>query len=269
MAERMNFDPAAMLIAVDIGNSRIKLGQFAAAPRDGLPVPERALSLDGWQPERVEAWLGPASSARQWRICSVNRPLAGELVRWLDARPGESHRLLTAAELPLVVSVERPDLVGIDRLVGAIAANRLRPADKPAIVIDVGTAITVDLVSAAGAFLGGAILPGISLAARALHDRTDLLPLIPMSDLDTPPPALGTATLSALRSGLYWGAVGAMRELIARLSAGLPSPVVYLTGGAAPAVAALLTSQSGQPAEHVPHLTLGGVALAEVASPPR
>ncbi len=90
-------------------------------------------------------------------------------------------------------------------------------------MIDVGSSVAVDLVSAEGAFEGGAILPGIAMSARALHDYTDLLPQIPMSELGVPPAALGTATIPALRSGLYWGAVGAMRELIARLSLGLPA----------------------------------------------
>ena len=62
-----------------------------------------------------------------------------------------------------------PDMVGIDRLVDAVAVNRLRDAKRSAAIVDVGTAITVDLVSANGAFLGGAILPGIAMAARALH----------------------------------------------------------------------------------------------------
>ena len=58
-------------------------------------------------------------------------------------------------------------------------------------IVDVGSAITVDLVSADGAFLGGAILPGIAMSARALHEFTDLLPLVDMSELTAPPPALG------------------------------------------------------------------------------
>jgi type III pantothenate kinase len=100
------------------------------------------------------------------------------------------------------------------------------------------------------------------MSARALHDYTDLLPLISMSELGVTPPALGTATISAMRSGLFWGAVGAMRELITRLDAGLPAAQVFLTGGAAPAVAHLLAAPDGRSTDYVPHLTLGGVALA-------
>lgn len=260
----MTHDSPFPLIAVDIGNTRIKLGLFAAHKGTGLPVPQRACSLDAWDAPTIDAWLSEPGAdsqpVRRWLVCSVNRPVAATVLDWLEHRPDTQCRLLSVADLPLAVAVERPDLVGMDRLVNAVAANRLREAGRPAIVIDVGSAITVDLVSADGAFTGGAILPGIAMAARALHDFTDLLPLVPMSELGAPPPALGTGTIAALRSGLYWGAVGAMRELCQRLSQTLPAPQVFLTGGAAAAVAQLLGD--GRSADYVPHLTLGGVALA-------
>jgi len=149
--------------------------------------------------------------------------------------------------------------VGIDRLLDSVAANRLRRPGRPAVVADVGTAITVDAISADGAFLGGAILPGIGMSARAFAEFTDLLPLIEMSELAAPPPALGTATEPAMRSGLFWGAVGAIRQLIGELAADIGSdPEIFLTGGAGPAVAELLAAS----ARHVPHLTLAGIALA-------
>jgi type III pantothenate kinase len=196
---------------------------------------------------------------------------------------------LAAGDLPLRVAVPRPDMVGVDRLLDAVAANRLRDASRPAVVVDVGTAITVDAVSADGVFLGGAILPGIGMSARALHEFTDLLPLIdveqassllgessrvrathqpqPMAVRCTHPtslpPAVGRDTEAAMRSGLFWGAVGAIRELVARVADDAGSqPQVFLTGGAGPAVADLL----GPDAHHVPHLTLAGIALTAQAA---
>jgi type III pantothenate kinase len=180
--------------------------------------------------------------------------------------------LLSSADLPLVVRLERPDMVGIDRLVDAVAVNRLREPDRPAVIVDVGTAITVDLVSADGAFLGGSILPGLAMSARALNEFTDLLPLIDVAELADPPPALGTSTESAMQSGLFWGAVGAIRELIDQLvvvpllrqkqcnEEKYPNarPQVFLTGGAGATVAELL----GPDAQYVPHLTLAGIVLA-------
>ncbi len=130
------------LVAVDIGNSRTKLGLFQSSVAVGLPVPVSALSLDGWDAQQVEAWLKQGdpqqASVLPWRISSVNRPMAANVLQWLGQRPDTDFRQLTVADLPLVVAVDRPDLVGMDRLVNAIAANRLKSAGRPAIVISVG-----------------------------------------------------------------------------------------------------------------------------------
>ena len=198
-----------------------------------------------------------------WWIASVNRPAATRLIDWLSQhRPDDRITLLAADDLPLEVRLEHPDMVGIDRLVDAVAVNRLRDAGRPAVIVDVGTAITVDLLSAEGVFLGGAILPGIQMSARALHEFTDLLPPIDVSELTVPPPALGTATVPAMESGLFWGTVGAIRQLTERLGEAASGchtpPQVFLTGGAAAGVADLL----GPNARYVPSLTLGGIALA-------
>lgn len=248
------------MIAVDIGNNRIKLGRFRAAEAATLPVPEATLNLDGSRSDlaSLAQWLDSAAPLSWW-IGSVNRPATTRLVAWLRThRPKDRITLLAAGDLPLVVQVERPDMVGIDRLLDAVGVNCLRDPQRPAVVVDVGSAITVDLVSSSGAFLGGAILPGLAMSARALHEFTDLLPLVDMAELSTPPPALGQATLPAMRSGLYWGAVGAIRQLVDCLGQEVgAAPQIFLTGGAGPAVAALL----GPAARHVPHLTLGSIAL--------
>lgn len=253
------------LAAVDIGNSRIKFGLFAAAPaKDAdLPAPVRTLELEP-APDRmseIAEWLGadtpPASVS--WWIGSVQRSVTVDLIDWLRRSDASRITLLTAGDLPLEVRVPRPDKVGIDRLLGVVAANRLRSRRAPAVVVDLGTAITVDLVSPAGEFLGGAILPGIGMSARALHEFTDLLPLLEMQALAEPPAALGSNTADAMRSGMYWGAVGGVKQLIELLSASVSgTPEIYLTGGAAPVVAGLL----GPSAVFVPHLTLAGIALA-------
>ena len=255
-----------LLVAVDIGNARIKLGLFAGGCAAGIPEPVETLSLLGDSPElgEIASWLdGHGATGLHWWIASVHRPATTQLIDWLgEHRPDDRVTLLASGDLALQVRLERPDMVGIDRLVDAVAVNRLRETDRPAVIVDVGTAITVDLVAADGAFLGGAILPGIQMSARALHTFTDLLPLIDMSELTAPPSAVGTATVPAMESGLFWGSVGAIRELIERLpkaATGGPTgqPQVFLTGGAGVAVAELL----GPEARYVPHLTLAGIAL--------
>jgi type III pantothenate kinase len=254
------------LVAVDVGNSRIKLGLFDAAAADakqpGLPVPTRTFDLgpEATELDRIAAWIGPERVPQlAWWIGSVQRTVSSRLVEWLRDRGVSQIVLLASADLPLKVALDRPDMVGIDRLLGAVSANVLRPRDTPAVVVDLGTAITVDLVAADGSFQGGAILPGIGLAAQALHEFTDLLPLLDMQSLAEPPPALGANTVSAMRAGIYWGAIGGVRHLIDLLAAGLPTtPQVFLTGGAAPAVARLVAPS----AIYAPHLVLSGMALA-------
>jgi len=88
------------------------------------------------------------------------------------------------------------------------------------------------------------------------------LPQIDMAELAEPPPALGQATVAAMQSGLFWGAVGAVRQLVEQL-AGSRDAEVFLTGGAGPAVARII----GPAARYVPHLTLAGIALAAASSP--
>jgi type III pantothenate kinase len=252
-------------LAVDIGNARMKIGVFGPFVGNTLPEPIRTLPLNGERPEfdSIGSWLDDLAGEKlSWFLASVNRAGASRLIDWLRRhRPDDAVTLLSAGDLPVVVRLDRPDMAGIDRLVDAVAVNRLRDPGLAAVIVDVGTAITVDLVTADGAFLGGSILPGLEMSARALHEFTDLLPLIDISELSERPPALGTATEEAMRSGLFWGTVGAIRQLIEQLGreAG-DHPQVFLTGGAGAAVAELL----GPDARYVPHLTLVGIALSVI-----
>jgi type III pantothenate kinase len=281
--------PATLpLVAVDIGNSRLKLGLFAAgsaavarfatgAKPSGmlasasLPTPQAELDLpsNDWAQQTVvedsvallAQWLAKhAPRGANWKIASVFRAAATQLQTWIATnRPGDNCRLLTNTKLPIGIAVEQPERVGIDRLLAAIAVNRLRSADRPAVIADLGSAITVDLVYVAGDFCGGAILPGIGMSARALCEQTDVLPHLPMTQLDAPPAPLGRSTQAAIESGLFWGAVGAVRELAMRLGAQCETePELFLTGGAAPSVARLL----GANARYEPHLVLAGIALS-------
>ena len=118
----------------------------------------------------------------------MNRPAAAHLMDWI-VRQGSTpsgHSApsgLTADDLPLEVRLEHPEHIGMDRLAAATAAAQLRAPRRAALVVDSGSAITVDYLSAEGVFMGGAILPGLGLAARALHQFTDLLPLVPLGEL--------------------------------------------------------------------------------------
>jgi type III pantothenate kinase len=252
----------AMLVAVDIGNTSIKLGCFAEAAT-GFPRARQVMSISTHDRATWSALSHLPDENATWLVGSVHRGAEAELAAWVQSeRPNDTYRKLTNAELPIAIEVEAPERVGIDRLLAAVAVNELRDAARPAIVIDAGSAITVDLVSAAGAFRGGVIWPGWRLMSETLRGQTDALPLV-AARLDEPPPAIvGTSTEKAIRSGLYWGNVGAVREFVARMRAELPAePQIFVTGGDA----ARLAAHACPDATRVEELVLAGLVLAHAA----
>lgn len=233
------------MIVVDAGNTRVKLAwmdisrpgelpsarEFAAIPV-GLPLPQ----------ETLQSWLDEAShSDSPMAVIAGSNPAEVDRVlrEWPSTLP-RLHPLGDRYQLPLFIDVEHPEKVGIDRLLNAIAANACRDRFQCAIIVDSGTATTIDLVDNTGAFRGGAILPGFEMGARALHQYTALLPLIQHHRLhDRPPSVIGRNTTEALESGLYWGHVGAVRQLIEAIQRQAEPnhatrPLVLLTGGASP-----------------------------------
>jgi type III pantothenate kinase len=102
------------------------------------------------------------------------------------------------------------------------------------------------------------------MSARALEEHTDALPRVALDHLEHPPEPIGRSTVPAIEAGLYWGAVGAIRELISQMSKGLSAPPdVFLTGGASSHVAKLIEASAACSVRHLPHLVLSGIALVD------
>ncbi len=167
-------------------------------------------------------------------VASVTPPVLGTfaaLVMKVTGRPP----LVAGRDfpIPIEIDVEEPAKVGVDRLLGALAA--WRRCERACIVVDAGTAVTVDAVSGEGVFLGGAIFPGPGLMARSLAEGTAQLPLVQPDRLSMPPHAIGRDTEQAIRSGimqaLSGGLVGLVRDMADEVG---KRPVVYITGGYAP-----------------------------------
>jgi type III pantothenate kinase len=132
--------------------------------------------------------------------------------------------------LPVEARVDHPEEVGADRLVNTVAAYRTFGPDL--IVVDFGTATTFDVVGHDGAYEGGVIAPGVNLSLEALHAAAAHLPHI---DVTVPQRVVGTGTVQCMQSGIYWGYVGLIEGLCARIAAEKERPMTAIaTGGLAP-----------------------------------
>ena len=256
-------------LAVDVGNSRVKAGLFVSDPdatehvlplckasfstvlEDGLPWDELSTVHEG------QEFQGVVVGSNQHGVDRVT-------AEWSQRSDLDLLVVRDSRQFPIAVDVDFPDRVGFDRLLNAVAVNVIRAPGHAAIVVDCGTATTVDLVSANGMFRGGAILPGFALSATAMHHYTERLPLISIDqivDVDAGTaahPPLGRNTEAAMMSGVFWGQVGAIRELIQRIGEPLSEPFdIVLTGGGS----RLLAPQFPN-AIHCPYLPLQGLIVA-------
>ncbi len=149
---------------------------------------------------------------------------------WLDVEP-----LVATATLNwgFDIKVDNPNEVGADRLLNTLAGHK--HYGGPAVVIDFGTATTFDVMDKDGAYLGGVIAPGINLSIEALHRAAARLPRI---GIGRPQSVIGRSTVPAMQSGIYWGYVGMIEGLVARIQAEYGGGLkVLATGGLAPLLA--------------------------------
>jgi type III pantothenate kinase len=227
-----------MLLALDIGNTNVTLGLVhvetimasrRAATRAASTADELELLLDGM------LHLDSASLADVTGIslaCVV--PALTGVASSMAERRGLPLMIATAGNMPMPIRVQRPTEVGADRLVNGLAVARLY--GTPAIVVDFGTATTFDCIARDGAYVGGAITPGLELGLEALASRTARLPRI---ELVEPPKAIGTDTVSAMQSGIVLGYRALTLGLIDRIKTELARTEkvddstiqVVLTGG--------------------------------------
>jgi type III pantothenate kinase len=199
-----------MLVAVDIGNSRTVTGKIL----DRKVLDRSAL------PTRV---LFSISRARQWakalrKSWGEGNTAVSSVVPGVDSNVRKALREAFKID-PLFVDVKRdpgipvrykhPSEIGADRVVNALAARELYGA--PVIVVDYGTATTFDIVDPKGGYHGGVIHPGVGISLQALHEKTAKLPLVSFAKVHHP---IGLTTQEGIRSGIYFGTVGATREIL-------------------------------------------------------
>ena len=228
-----------MLLAVDIGNTTIQAGVFSdgalgpswrlATDHDRLSdeygiLLSSLLSTAGFRPEQMDGAvlscvvpsLLPVFQAVCRRFFEVEPIVVGSTIR-----------------TGMRIRYERPHEVGADRIVDAIAA-RDRHGPPPLIVVDFGTATVFDAIDDEGDYLGGAISPGVGIAAEALFSRASRLARV---ELERPSNAIGRTTTESIQSGMLFGYVGLVEGIIARFKAELGGGRVVGTGGWAERIA--------------------------------
>lgn len=301
-----------MSIAVDIGNGHlsfsvsiderlrcVSVGWSAETSR--FLAPDRSTELDLWRHLRdstldtcfIDTSLDPASESNpqiptslSWWISSVNPPATEKLRAMLhEHRPHDVIQVIDQTLIPLADDLLHRDRTGVDRLLAAwFSAQYLtRFPDREAgdfpgvIVVDAGSAVTVDWVDRQGVFRGGMIYPGFRLAAQSLHRGTAALPLVQELSGGQVPAAVGRATIAALEAGLFWSQWGGLRgsvetlqkHALAEARAASPEaepslrPNVVVTGGGISPFQSLLPADWQWEPQLMPRAIL---QLAEVVS---
>ncbi|MBI3176869.1 MAG: type III pantothenate kinase, partial [Chloroflexi bacterium] len=248
-----------MLLAIDIGNTNITLGLYdgeTLGPRWRLStVHERMPDEYGLQLIGLFDHAGiRAGDVAAIALASVVPPLTGTWVELCKTHLNREPLVVDAdVKTGVRILIDEPRQVGADRIVDVAAAHKLYGG--PACIVDFGTATTFDAVSGDGDYLGGAIAPGIGIAADALFRRAAKLPRV---DLVRPPSAIGKNTVHAMQSGLLFGYVGLVEGMVARFRAELGAQMKVIgTGG----LAELIARETDVIQIIAPWLTLDGLRL--------
>jgi type III pantothenate kinase len=226
-----------MLLVVDVGNTQTHFGVF---PEDGTKLAEhwRFATVRESTGDELGAALSNLLALRGLSFTDVRGSIVSSTVpelseQWtlMSERYLDQRMLVVGPEIRtgMPIRMDNPREVGADRLVNAVAAYE-RVHDT-CVVVDFGTAITYDAVSASGEYLGGIITPGVEISIDALYDRAAKLPKVELAE---PRSLIGKSTVDAIRSGIVYGFAGQVEGIVRRLRGELgPDTTVIATGGLA------------------------------------
>jgi len=250
------------LIAIDIGNSNIRVGLFLDGELksvDSIPGDDRARLTEilktVW--EQIPVSKSSKEGKREGVIVvSSVKPVWIGSVRQI-AKEKLNEKIMVIGDnipLPMTMFVDEPLAIGTDRVVAAAAAYAV--VEDAVVVADFGTALTIDLVDQNGVFQGGVICPGLAMEAKALKDGTAQLPEVTVNRPTSP---YGKNTADAINCGLYYAAIGTLEEVIRRYAEKIGRwPRTILTGSAAQ----IIKDDCQFIDNYVPDLVVRGIALA-------
>ena len=213
-------------LTIDNGNTSVKVAFFIGTQ---VVATNRFVRRDARLLDRFISTYKPETAI----VCSTaaNNSTSQRIEQLAEQRCSSLIRLTHETPLPIRLGYRTPQTLGRDRIATAVGAwgiaQRLDNSSD-VLVIDAGTAITYDLVTADGCFVGGNIAPGLALRFKALHEHTGRLPLI---DADGDTPVVGHDTATAIRSGVVLGLLGEVKSYIADLRLSHPNLMVFITGG--------------------------------------
>ncbi len=216
-------------IVADIGNTRIKWGRV----EKGRVVEAVSLPPDDFEAwaEQRQLWAAHLPAKSSWTVAGVQPAWRDTLIQWIETQGETVQRIETHKQIDLKIRVDFPNRVGHDRLFNAVAGKAEFPR-QPMIIVDAGTAVTVDLVDEEGIFQGGSILPGLGLMSKALHTYTALLPLVELPDHPEELCLPGKNTSHAIQTGIYWQVVGGVTMLCTKLrELAMREAIILVTGG--------------------------------------
>jgi type III pantothenate kinase len=223
-----------MLLAIDAGNTNIV---FAVHDGETIRAEWRAVTKTTRTADEYAVLLKPLLELNGLQFSDFDAAIIATVVpaAFFDLRQLCRQYLKVdplvvgdpSVDLGLKVLTDHPETVGAARLVNAVAAHAAYPG--PLIVVDFGTATTFDVMNAGGDYEGGVIAPGINLSAEALHKAAAMLPRVAVARTQN---VIGKDTVPAMQSGIYWGYIGLIEGLVARIKAEYRKPMtVIATGG--------------------------------------
>lgn len=254
-----------MLLAIDSGNTNVVFAVYDGEVQRGR---WRASSDSRRTPDEYAVWLTQLMALEGLTPRDIDGAVMANVV------PAATYSLKTLCtryfggpplsvgepdvELGVPVRIDRPQDVGADRLVNAVAAHERYPGAL--VVVDFGTATTFDIIGADGGYEGGIIAPGIHCSMDALYAAAARLPRVA---IEKPPRVIGKATVPAMQSGVFWGYIGLIEGILGRIAREYGAPLtVIATGG----LAALFEAETDAIHHVDPDLTLRGLVRIHEAN---
>jgi len=241
------------LIVFDIGNTNITFGSFNGRKLDfyqSIPTQKAksdfSIILSSLKKNKIKQVDGIV-------ISNVVPPLDRYFKEFFQKHLSKNLLFVNYKNSGLKVLYRNPREIGADRIANAVAGYEIYK--RPLIIIDFGTAITFDCVDSSGRYLGGIILPGIRISAQALAEKTAKLPYVEVSE---PESLIGRSTKECISSGIYYGTIGAVKEIIFYLKKQMGKGVMVIaTGGDA----GMFMKRIPEIKKNIPKITLYGLKI--------